>query len=257
MAFKTFYYNYQFKKYFLQFMAIFGGMKVQVGKNERSGEEEKLVTVPIMSGNRDRVVAWIKNRQTQNLPLHLPIMSANIANVELAPDLRKGIGNVKRTTYAPRGGLVPDDLTVIRQQMPVPYRVNADLFIWASNQEQRYQMLEQIFILFDPIVQIQKTDAVFDWAKITTVELVGINYEDNYPIGTDRRLLISILNFQFPVYLSAPANLKKDFVKDIYVRIGAVEQASVTNEEIIADLDAQGIDYELWFDGDTLTLPEF
>lgn len=257
MAFKNFFYDSQIKKYTLQFMAVFAGLQVQIGKNDRSGDNEKVISVPIMYGNRDRVVGWIKGEQTQNKPLRLPIMSANISGIDLAPELRKGVGNVRRNTFLPRGGVVPEDVTTVRQYMPVPYVVNADVAFWASNTEQRYQMLEQILVVFDPIVQIQKNDAIFDWTKLTTIELVGINYEDNYPIGADRRILLTTLSFKFPIYLSAPANTKEDFIKDIYVRIGAVDVASNTSQQIVDDLNAQGIGYDLWFDGDAFSLPSF
>ena len=261
MAFKQYYYDNQFKKYMLQFMAVFAGMQVAIGKNERTDEkdeDDKLISVPIMYGNRDRVAGWIKGNFTQNKPIRLPIMSANLSGIDLAPDLRKGIGNVRRETYLQRGRKLPDDVKVIRQHMPVPYLATAELGIWTSNTEQRYQILEQILIVFDPIVQIQKNDAVFDWTKITTVELTGVAYEDNYPIGEDRRLLLSTLTFTFPVYLSAPATNKDDFIKDILVRVGAVSTgADLSNSaEIVAELDAQGISYEQWFDGDALNIPD-
>lgn len=256
MAVKHYYYDHQIKKYVLQFMAIFAGLQVAIGKSDRSDDEE-LISVPIMYGNRDRVVAWIKGNFTQNKPIRLPMMSAVVSGISLAPNLRKGIGAVRRNTYLPSGGVVPDDIKTVRQQMPVPYMLNLNVAIWASNHEQRYQILEQLLVLFDPIVQIQKTDAVFDWTKITTVELTGIDYEDNYPIGTDRRMLISNLTFEMPIWISAPANLKGDFVKDIWARIGVVSNDAMTSEEMVAELDAQGIDYQLWFDGDLIDLPDF
>ncbi len=256
MAVKHFYYDQQIKKYILQFMAIFAGLQVEVGKNDRN-DEGKLISVPIMYGNRDRVVGWIKGEQTQNKPVRLPIMSAVINSLMLAPDVRKGVGAVRRNTYLPRGGVVPDDISTVRQLMPVPYKISANVAIWASNHEQRYQILEQLLVLFDPTVQIQKTDAMFDWTKMTTVELTGIDYEDNYPIGVDRRMLITNLTFEFPIWISAPADVKDDFVKQIYARIGVVSNSSLTNEQMVAELKDQGIEYDLWFDGDVLDLPDF
>jgi hypothetical protein len=256
MAFKNYYYNQQVKKYLLQFMSIFSGLQVSIGKTERSSEEE-LIPVPIMHGDRDRVVGWIKGEQTQNKPIRLPMMSAVITGIQMAPEMRKGVGNVRRNSYLPRGGVVPDDIKTVRQIMPIPYKLTASLAIWSSNHEQRYQILEQILTVFDPSVQIQKTDALFDWTKMTTIELMGVDYEDNYPIGVDRRMLISNMTFEFPVWFSAPANIKDDFVKDIYARIGTVSNSAITNEDMIADMDAQGLEYELWFDGDTLDLPDF
>ncbi len=254
-TFKNYYYDQQVKRYYLQFMAIFAGIQAQIGKNNRSGEEEKLIPVPIMNGNRDRVTGWIKGEFTQNKPLRLPIMSANITNIELAPELRKGIGTTRRETYLPSGGLIPDDIKNVEQYMPIPYKAYADLSIWTSNQEQRYQILEQILTVFDPTVQIQTNDTRVDWTKLTSVELIGITFEDNYPISSDRRMLISTLNFEFPIKLSAPAKFKENFIKDIYVRIGNVSNLNQSNENIVFELENQGITYDEWFNGDDVELP--
>lgn len=253
-AVKTFYYFRQIENYYLQLLAVFAGLQCQIGKNDRSGDEEKLISVPIMNGNRDRVAAWIKAGFTHNKLLRVPIMAANITGIEMAPELRKGIGQKRRNVYLERGGIFPDDIKVVEQYMPVPYRASADLSIWTSNHQQRYQILEQILTVFDPIVQIQKNDAIFDWTKITTIELSGIGYEDNYPISADRRLLITTLNFMFPIYLTAPAEQKQNFVKDIYARIGVVSSAVENSEEMIAELEAQGIQYDQWFSGDDIIL---
>jgi hypothetical protein len=250
----TFYYDEQIKKYMTQFMAIFAGMQVQIGKNDTS-DENQLITVPIQYGNKDRVVAHIIGDQTQNKPLRVPMMSAYVNGINMAPESRKGIGQTKRQTYLPRGSVFPDDITTVHQYMPVPYKLTCELAIYASNTDQHFQILEQILMLFDPTVQIQTSDALFDWTKLTTVELENINFDQNYPIGTERRMIVSTLQFIVPVYISAPANLRNDYIKEIFVRIGAVSSDSNTSYEIIADLDGQGIDYENWFSLDDINLP--
>lgn len=254
MAMTTHYYDRQIKRYITQFMAIFAGLQVSIGKNDDS-DEEQLISVPIQYGNKDRVVAHILGDHTQNKPLRLPMLSAYINGINMAPESRKGVGNTKRQSYLPQGSVFPDDITVVRQYMPVPYKISAELAIYASNTEQHFQILEQILMVFDPSVQIQTSDAIFDWTKLTTVELDNINFDQNYPIGTDRRMIMSTLSFIFPVYISAPGNLKSDFVKDIFVRIGAVSQSANTPQEMIDDLDGQGIDYENWFSLDDINLP--
>ena len=253
MAFEYHYYDEQFKQYLAQFMTIFANMQVQVGK--RDDEDEQLITVPVQYGYKDRVVASIISDNTQNKPLRLPVMSAHLTNINMAPELRKGIGSQRRETYLPRGGVFPDEITIAHQLMPVPYRATTELAIYTSNTEQRFQILEQILMLFDPTIQIQKSEAPFDWTKLTVVELEGINFEDNYPSGTDRRIMVSTLTFNFPVYISAPANLREEFIKDIYMRIGAVSTGATTSEEMVAELDAQSIDYEQIFSLDDVILP--
>ncbi len=250
--FDGYYYNHQLRNYLVQFMAIFANMEVSVGK--LGDVEERLIKVPIKNGSSDRVVADLKASQTQNKPIRLPLLAANLTNVVLAPQLRKGVGQVRRKAQMPTGGEFPTDINVVRQRMPVPYVVTMDLGIWASNQDQHYQIVEQILMLFDPILHIQTSDDVNDWTRLTTVELVGINFEEALP-GADRRLIQTTLNFEVPVYISAPTEVHDKFIQDIFIRIGAVNTASQSSEDIIADLNAQGITYEHVFSLDDIDLP--
>ena len=250
--FTGYYYNNQLRQYLLQFMAIFAGMEVTVGKTNEV--EERRIIVPIKNASSDRVVASIKSDNTQNKPVRLPLLAAGMTNIVLAPQLRKGIGQTRRNAQMPTGGLFPDDIEVVRQRMPVPYVATFDLGIWASNQDQHYQIIEQILMLFSPILQIQTSDDVNDWARITTVELVGINFEENVPPGVDRRLIQTTLNFEVPIYISAPSEVHDKFIQDIFLRIGVVSLLARTSEDIIADLDAQGITYEQVFSLDDIDI---
>lgn len=247
----NFYYNNQLRNYVLQFLAIFSGMQVRVGK--LGDTESRLINVQVKNGSSDRIVADIKAENTQNKPLRLPIIAGTLTNVNLAPSLRKGVGQVKRSTYMPTGHVFPDDITVVEMRMPVPYIASFDLSIWASNQDQHYQIIEQILMLFDPILHIQTSDEVFDVTRLTTCELVGINFEETEP-GVDRRVIQTTLSFEVPVYMSAPAAVHSDFVKNIFLRIGAISAASQTDEEIISELDQQGIEYDHVFDLDEVDL---
>ena len=250
--FDGYYYNKQLRSYLLQFMAVFAGMQVQVGK--RDDTEPHLIPVYIKNASADRVVADIKSENTQNKPIRLPLLSAQLTNIELAPELRKGVGQQRRQTFMPQGEIFPDGINVVQQRMPVPYRAVFDLGIWASNQDQHYQILEQILMLFDPALQIQTSDEVFDWTKITTLELTGIGLEETIPAGADRRIIQTTLNFSVPIYLSVPVDVHERFVKDIYVRLGVVSQVANSSEDIVAELDAQGIEYDLNFSLDDIDL---
>jgi len=242
---ETFYYDHQFKRYLIQFCSIFSTIKVQVGWNE--DKEPRLINVPIYSGSKDRVVAAIKAENTQNKPIRIPAFSADITGFDLMPERRKGVPNHRRNALMPTGGLFPDDIKVVEQRMPIPYRLTMELNMWASNKDQQFQIMEQIMMIFDPILQIQISDEVTDWTKITTVELMGIRPEENLPAGTDRRILRTVMEFEVPVHISAPAEVHQRFIKDIYLRIGAVSTSAQTNFDMVAELDAQGVPYELNF----------
>lgn len=213
-----YFYDEQLRKYLLQFCYIFAGLSVRTGKGECGTEE--FMTVPVRIGSRDRVVAAIEAGNTQNRPLSLPMMAAQMISLSQAPQLRKAVGNVDRRSFLPEGGMWPNDIRTITRVMPIPYMMTLELALYASNTDQLWQILEQILVLFDPAIQLQKSDAAFDWTKITTVELTNINNEENYAAGGDRRVLVWTLNFDMPIYLSMPLDVRNEIVRNILIRIG-------------------------------------
>lgn len=215
-----YFYEGQLRSYLLQFCNIFAGLQVQTGKGECDVPE--MMTVPIFMGSRDRVVAAIQAGNTQNRPFTVPAMAVNLTGLALSPN-RKGIGVVDRRVHLPAGGVYPNDLTTLTRVMPIPYTMSVDLTMYASNTDQLHQMLEQILVLFDPTLQIQKTDSAFDWTKITSVELTGVNNEENYPASTDRRIINWSLNFEMPIYLSLPGDLRKQLVEKIFIQLGDLD----------------------------------
>lgn len=251
-AMREYWYDHQMKRILTQFMSIFAGMQVRVGKT--GNIDPRLISVPVYSASKDRVVAAIKSENTQNKPIRLPTMSAWMTGINLAPEMRKGIPTQRRNTYMPTGGLFPDDISVVQQRMPVPYKATYELSIWSSNTDQHNQIIEQILMIFNPLLQIQTSDEPFDWTKLTTVELTGISLEENMPAGPDRRIIRTSLTFDVPIWISAPADVHQRYVKDIYIRVGAVSQAANNSYDIVAELDAQGIPYELNFSLDNVDI---
>lgn len=250
----TFWYNAQLRKYIVQMAAIFAGIKVRVGW--RDDNQPRLAPVPVKNVSKDRVVAAIKGENTQNVPLRLPIISLQLLNIELAPERRHGVAQQRRDTYMPTAGRFPDDIRVVDQRMPIPYKGSFEVSLWASNQDQHYQMIEQILTLFDPTLQIQRSDEPFDWTKLSYVEMTGINFEENTPPGTERREIQTTIQFTTDIYLEVPNVVHDKFVKEIHVRIGVIGLDEKNSYDIISDLDSQGFKYEKWYDLDYADIGE-
>ncbi len=250
-----YYYDGQIRSYLLHFMAIFGGIQVMTGK--RTGQGSQTITVPIIFGQMDAVVAAIMSNNTQTAPTRLPIMSAEIVNLALSNERMHGQGVVRSNTFVPTGGLLPTDMKTIHQRMPVPYTLTLNLNIFASNSDQHLQILEQFLPMFDPLLVIEKSDAIFDWTRQTTVTLTnGPQFAPSpyTPPGADKRIVTSVLQFTMEIWLDTPADVRRDFVESIKIRIGTVHDYSITDEQILADLDGQGIPYETVATDEGLTL---
>lgn len=242
-ALSSYYYNNQIKRYIAQFMAIFAGMTVSVGRNENN--DPRLIPIPIAYASKDRVVADIKSENVSgNKPIRLPMFSAYLTNIDQAPELRKGVRTERRNTFMRTGGLFPDDLQVNHQVMPVPYRAIMELGMWVSNTDHNFQIVEQLLTLFDPAIQLQTSEETFDWTKLTSVEMLEVGNEENFPAGGDRRLIERTFTFQFTMWISAPTSVKQDFIKDIYLRIGTLSlDSNTTSQSILDAFDATGIEY--------------
>jgi hypothetical protein len=217
----NYYYNEQFKRSITQFSSIFSGLEVLTGVREDGFKHP--IEVPVRYGSIDRVVAAVSNGFTQNKMMTLPVMSTYLLQVDLAPERRKGVGMTERKTIMPQGGVFPNDLKVMERYMPIPYDLTFELAIYASNMDQMFQILEQLLIIFDPTLQIQTNDSPYDWSRQTNVELLSIQQEENYPIGTEKRMIVWTLNFKMETWISPPMDIKDNLVKKIVMRFGDLE----------------------------------
>jgi hypothetical protein len=225
----------QFKKHIVQFMEIFRGLEVMTGINASGGIET--ISVPIMYGSIDRVAGSILAKNTQNNPLRLPVMSANMSALDLSTDKFKGIDTEKMMAYTPLGGVFPNDTVTVSQIMAIPFNLTMELHIFSNNNDVRWQILEQILVLFNPSVQIQTSDAKFDGSKITKVDLTSITNSENLPLGGDRRIITDTLTFNVTIYLVAPSKIRDDRIKDIQIRVAKVTDVTALAE--LADSEFQ------------------
>lgn len=221
----TYFYDAQLRSYIVQFIAIFNGLQVQTGFGECN--EAQFISVPCVVGAKDRVVAALFAGNTQNRMFSLPTMSVHLQSLAVAPERRKVQAYVDQRVTMKAGGVFPNDLTVVKRAMPVPYNATMELAIYASNTQQMHQILEQILVLFNPDLQIQKSDAPFDWTKLTKVELTDISNEENYPSATEKRIMQWTLTFEMPIFISIPMGIKDDLVRKIIIQIGTGDFDSV------------------------------
>ena len=78
--------------------------------------------------------------------------------------------------------------------MPVPYNLTIQMDLWSNNTDTKLQVLEQIFILFNPSIQLQSNSNPLDWTSVFEVELTDIAWSNrSVPVGTDDSIDISTL----------------------------------------------------------------
>ena len=250
MSVNSYYYNKQLKKFITGFANVFVGLHVTAGLDACG--EPTMMEVPIRYGSSDRVVAALGADNTQNKQFNLPVMSCYMTGLEMNPDRLHGVNTVDTRKFMEQGGVFPTDLKAIKRVMPIPYDMQMELSIYASNSDQMYQILEQILIMFNYDLQLQFNDAMFDWTKITKINLLGISNEENYPMGVDRRAIVWTFQMSMPIWLSPPLEIRREIISAIQIRLGNIE--TLTLDEV----DAEGnlVPFSEVYSQTTVTAPQ-
>ena len=197
----NFYYQKAIKDYIKQFLRVFSGFQVQYDVDRDEDGELDMKTCSIFYSEMDRVVANVLHKEGSFIPTSLPIMSGWMTGIELNPELRHTKYHQENVSRIRGDGVRVSDA----KKMGVPYTISMDLSIFTSNSNQMFQLLEQILMLFNPKLTIQKSDNIIDWTYLSEIELVSITPETNFPASTDERYMVWTLGFVFPIWLDYPA----------------------------------------------------
>lgn len=205
------FYDGQIRRYTTQMMRILSNFPVKDGRGN-------VKQVPVMYGDLTRQVANIIRENSENKLPSAPRISVYITGLELDRDRLTDATYTRKTNIRERAydedageylNFQGKNYTVERL-IPTPYlmRLNAD--IWASNTDQKLQLLEQILVLFNPSLEMQTTDNFIDWTSITVVNLENVTWSNrSIPVGVDSEIDIATLTFSIPIYISPPTKVKK------------------------------------------------
>ena len=205
------FYDGQIRRYTTQMMRILSNFPVIDGDGQTKD-------VPVMYGDLTRQVANIIRENSENKLPSAPRISVYITGLELDKDRLTDSTYTRKTNIREREY---DEVNkeylntegksyTVERLIPTPYlmRVNAD--IWASNTDQKLQLLEQILVLFNPSLEMQTTDNFIDWTSITAVILENVQWSSrSVPVGIDTEIDIATLTFSLPIYISPPTKVRK------------------------------------------------
>jgi hypothetical protein len=220
---QTYFYDAQIRRFLIQFARMFSGFSVEFGRDE-SGTGSALYRVPVRYGDASRQAQTILQENSANNMPATPLMTFYITGLDYDrprmqnPNYVDTIA-VRQRTYDENTGTYEQtqgNAFNIERFMPAPYKLSINLDIWTSNTNQKFQLIEQIYPLFNPSLEIQSTDNYLDWTSLSIVELVSTGFTSrSIPIGTEDPIDITTLKFVLPIWLSLPAKVKK---------LGVVEQ---------------------------------
>ena len=265
---QQFFYDGQIERFLAQFIRMVSGFQVEFGA-DRQGNTT-LQRVPVYWGDGSRQVASIiQNNSAGNSLPPVPAMTVYINGLNYDRDrvqepnfvgkmsIRERAYNETTMEYENRQG----NAFTIDRLMPVPYTIELKLDIWTSNTKQKLQLIEQLQVLFNPALEIQSTDNYIDWTSLSVVYLDNINWNTrSVPIGTENPIDVATMTFKLPVWISAPAKIKKlgviqKIISNIHNADGNLVDAAYSDDNLLGlRLYYTPMDYGVLLIGNQLTL---
>lgn len=208
-----FFYDGQIKRYLTQFMRVMSNFCYKDAKGQ-------LVQVPVRYGDMTRQVGTILNKNSENIIQSAPFIACYIK------DLKFDRSRMQDPTYVNKVHIREREFDkqgnvylnaqgsnyTVERLMPTPYLFTFSADIWTTNTDQKFQLWEQITMLFNPSLELQMTDNYLDWTSLSVLELLseGSIFESRtVPQGLNNDLSIASLQFTAPAWITPPAKVKK------------------------------------------------
>jgi hypothetical protein len=211
-----FHYDSQIRRFLIQFGKVFSNWQVTRGKDPAGNKI--LVRVPIMYGDSSRQASTIiANNSASNLP-SAPLITYWISGLEYDQKRTQEPFFVDRINVRQRAydqdtqsyETTQGQAFTVERLMPVPYMLRLTVDMWTTNYQQKLELMEQLGVLFNPSLEIQSTDNYIDWTSLTVVYQDGITFSSrSIPQGTGNPIDVLSWKFYMPIWISAPAKLKK------------------------------------------------
>ena len=224
-----YWYDEQIKRYLIQIIRVFSNF--QVKENTKGGVHYN--RVPARYGDSSRLVAHLLRNNSENVLNSAPQIAVSIQSIQPARDrtaepflvdtqqvAERNFDNINNTYTSEQGNLY-----TTQRYMPVPYNLTIQVDIWTTNTDTKLQILEQIFVIFNPSIQLQSNSNPLDWTSVFEIELTDIAWSSRgIPAGVDETLDIATLTFSVPIWISPPAKVKRQtIIQQIVADIHKVE----------------------------------
>jgi hypothetical protein len=258
---QQFFYDGQIRRFLVQFMRAVSNFEVEFGKD--SNGTRTLQRIPVTYGDPSRQAATILKNNSTNTLNAVPAMAVyiNALNYDISrmqePNFVSKM-NIRERQYDPETGTYSGsqgDSYTVERLMPVPYKLTLKLDIWTSNTEQKMQIIEQIATLFNPSLEIQSTDNYIDWSSLTYIILTDMQWSSRViPANDSENIDIASLTFEMPIWISAPAKVKRlgviqKFIASIYDEQGNLSEDTVL-ENLVARVITTPLNYGVYYTSD-------
>ena len=206
-----YFYDGQIRRYLTQIIRAFSNFSYKDGDGD-------LRQVPVTYGDLTRQVANIIRENSENKMPSAPRMAVYITSMQMDRARLSDSSFVSKINIKERNFNQETQQYIntqgtgytVERLHPTPYTLSVNVDVWSTNTDQQLQILEQIFMLFNPDLEFQTNDNYVDWTSLSVLQLENINFSSrSIPVGTESDIDIATLSFIAPVYISPPTKVKK------------------------------------------------
>lgn len=228
-------YDAQIKRYLIQLVRVFSHFEVR----EFTENGEVFNRIPVKYADSSRMVQHILRNNSENVIQSAPQITLGIQSIAMARErsqepfyndtqqVAEREWDKQTNSYTSNQG----NLYTLQRYMPSPYNLTIQVDIWTTNTDTKLQILEQLFVLFNPSIQLQTNDNPLDWANVFEIELTDIQWSNrSIPAGVDEQLDIATLTFQVPIWISPPAKVtRQKIIQRILTDVYSVDNSDNLN----------------------------
>jgi hypothetical protein len=218
----NYFYHERIRKSVAMFGSLFNG--IYVLRKDASGQVLSQVKVPLAYAPREKFLDRIREnpdlRENTQVAVKLPRMSFEMTSLAYAPE--RQLNKQIKFNYATEGSITSRDS--IQQQCP--YTLTFQLNVYARQQDDALQIVEQIIPYFNPqySLTIKPFSGISDFLEDVPIVLNGVTYADDYEGALEqRRTIIYTLDFSMHASFYGPiesGGIIRD-VRNVLYTIGA------------------------------------
>lgn len=216
-------------------IVAFGNMfnNITIQRTNADGEIVQIQRVPLSYSPKQKFLAKIRqqpNVDNNNFQIILPRMGFELVSLDYDPNRKISPMQQSRT--------INDTTSASSQYAPTPYNVSLLLYIYAKNQDDGLQIIEQILPYFNPDYNLtMKSIPELDIKNDLPILLNSIGFQDEYEGDmTTRRAIIWTLSFVMKLNFYGPIN-KQGIINK--VNANTFRDSALTNQ--LQTITVQGI----------------
>lgn len=197
------------RKAVVAFGNIFNSITIE--RRDGNGAQIQMMKVPLSYAPKQKFLTKLRqqpNVDNQNVQIVLPRMSFEMLSIDYDPNRKVSPLNQSR--------VVNSTTSASAAYAPTPYNLNMLLYVYAKNQDDGLQILEQILPYFNPDYNLtMKMIPELDLKNDVMVLLNSIGFEDDYEgdVST-RRSIVWTLNFVMKLNFYGPVT-RQGIIKKI------------------------------------------